>query len=229
MRRVVRPPGWCATPSRTPPLSHRSIVGRLSLPQTRHMTSIRLSSRSLAGIRMRIRGPMKQTVGVGLLLLSGCDVARSARNDFTRLMSPQPAASQARKSPTSQNAARTQTVKTASSPSPDASSMPAASADAAMASAERRQATSPVVVLTGYGEAELKALLGAPISEESHPPGKQWRFRDGNCTLDVQLYPDVETKTFRTLAYKVRRDDNSDEGKRLCLAQLQSRVQSRRQ
>lgn len=207
----------------------RTLNRRPTLPQTRHMTSIRLSSRSFAGIRMRIRSPMKQTVGVGLLLLSGCDAARSARNDLTRLMSPQPAASQARKSPASQNTARAQTAKTAPSPSPETSSLPAPSAENATVAAERRQAASPVVVLTGYGEAELKALLGAPISEESHPPGKQWRFRDGPCTLDVQLYPDVETKTFRTLAYKVRRDDNSDEGKRLCLAQLQSRIQSRRQ
>lgn len=164
---------------------------------------------------------MKQTVGVGLLLLSGCDVARSARNDFARLMAPQPTASQARKGPTSPTGVRPQTAKPAPSLSPEASASPGPE--------DRRQAAAPVVVLAGYGETELKALLGAPTSEESHPPGKQWRFRDGNCTVDVQLYPDIETKTFRTLAYKVKRDDNSDEGRRLCLAQLQSRVQARRQ
>ena len=59
------------------------------------------------------------------------------------------------------------------------------------------------------------------------PPGKRWRYRDGQCTLDVQLYPDVQTKQFGTLAYEVKSDDNTDEGKRVCLAQLQSRAQTR--
>ena len=81
---------------------------------------------------------------------------------------------------------------------------------------------------TGTTERELRAMLGSPTSEEEHPPGKQWRYRDGKCTIDVQLYPDVETKQFATLAYKVKSDDNTDEGRRLCVAQLQSRVQARR-
>ncbi|MCC2690472.1 MAG: hypothetical protein K0S21_3275 [Rhizobiaceae bacterium] len=71
-------------------------------------------------------------------------------------------------------------------------------------------------------------MLGAPTSEEDRPPGKRWRYRDGQCTLDVQLYPDVQTKQFGTLAYEVKSDDNTDEGKRVCLAQLQSRAQTRR-
>jgi hypothetical protein len=84
------------------------------------------------------------------------------------------------------------------------------------------------VLRTGTGERELRAMLGPPTSEEDHPPGKQWRYRDGKCTIDIQLYPDVETKQFGTLAYKVKSDDNTDEGRRLCVAQLQSRVQARR-
>jgi hypothetical protein len=83
------------------------------------------------------------------------------------------------------------------------------------------------VVLSGKSENEIRAMLGTPTSEEERSPGKRWRYRDGQCTLDVQLYPDVQTKQFGTLAYEVKSDDNSDEGKRLCLAQFQSRVQAR--
>jgi hypothetical protein len=79
-------------------------------------------------------------------------------------------------------------------------------------------------VLTGYRESELRAMLGPPTSEENRPPGKQWHYRNGKCTLDIQLYPDVETKQYGTLAYKVKSDDDTDEGRRLCLAQLQSRL-----
>ncbi len=70
-------------------------------------------------------------------------------------------------------------------------------------------------------------MLGAPTSEEDRPPGKLWRYRDGQCTLVVQLYPDVHTKQFGTLGYEVKSDDNTDEGKRVCATQLQSRAQTR--
>ena len=89
-------------------------------------------------------------------------------------------------------------------------------------------AGGPALSLAGKSETELRAMLGAPTSEEDRPPGKRWRYRDGQCTLDVQLYPDVQTKRFGTLAYEVKSDDNTDEGKRVCLAQLQSRAQTRR-
>jgi hypothetical protein len=100
---------------------------------------------------------------------------------------------------------------------------PAAASTPAVAPAP---AAAPV--LTGYRESELRALLGPPTSEENRPPGKQWRYRIDGCTLDVQLYPDVETKQYGTLAYKVKSDDDTDEGRRLCLAQLQSRIAARR-
>jgi hypothetical protein len=85
----------------------------------------------------------------------------------------------------------------------------------------------PALSLIGKSETELRHVLGAPTSVEDRPPGKRWRYRDGQCTLDVQLYPDVQTKQFGILAYEVKSDDNTDEGKRVCLAQLQSRAQTR--
>ena len=67
-------------------------------------------------------------------------------------------------------------------------------------------------------------MLGAPTSEEDRPPGKWWRYQDGQCTLVVQLYPDVQTKQFRVLAYQIKSYDGTDEGKRMCTAQMQSRA-----
>ncbi|GEP59838.1 hypothetical protein RSO01_70040 [Reyranella soli] len=69
-------------------------------------------------------------------------------------------------------------------------------------------------------------MLGAPTSEEDRPPGKRWRYRDGQCTLVVHLYPDVQTKQFGALAYEVKSHDDTDEGKRACTVQLQSRAQA---
>jgi len=170
---------------------------------------------------------MKRTVGVGLLLLlSGCEVARSARADLAALTSSPPAASspsQVRKA-TPPRAASQAPQSPASSPFEPSPIFDATPVDAAAAPPKE----SPPVDLAGASETKLRALLGAPRSEEDHPPGKRWQYRDGKCTLDIQLYPDVQTKQLGTLAYKVKSDDNTDEGRRLCLAQLQSRLQARR-
>lgn len=157
-------------------------------------------------------------VGLGLLLLSGCDVMRAARDDFASLTAPKPpppAAPVRKAAPQPAPATRPAKPITAT-----------AAADTAVAAPSASEAPAPV--LTGYRESELRTLLGPPTSAEDRPPGKQWRYRTGKCTLDIQLYPDVETKQYGTLAYKVKSDDDTDEGRRLCLAQLQSRIQAGR-
>ena len=175
---------------------------------------------------MTIKNLVRNSIGVGLLLLSGCEAARNMRDDFSRLTSSQ---ATAQRSQPAKNVASTTRPRTtpATSTSPDAPvAHPAAASDeppARPAATGRPAALS----LAGKSESELRAMLGAPTSEEDRPPGKRWRYRDGQCTLDVQLYPDVQTKQFGTLAYEVKSDDNTDEGKRVCLAQLQSRAQAR--
>ena len=77
----------------------------------------------------------------------------------------------------------------------------------------------------GKSEGQVRTLLGAPTSVEERAPGKTWHYRDGQCSVDVQLYPDVQTRQYGTLAYKVNSDDNSDEGRRGCLARFRSRAQ----
>lgn len=174
---------------------------------------------------------MKQTVGVGLLLLSGCEAARNVRDDFVRLTSPQPAPSQVRRTTPAppQVAARERNTPSSSANAFEPSVTGTGTASQTESTTAVAARDAPAVELTGASENKLRALLGAPTSEEDHPPGKQWHYRDGKCTLDIQLYPDVQTKQFGTLAYKVKSDDNTDEGQRLCLAQLQSRLQARRQ
>jgi glucose/arabinose dehydrogenase len=167
---------------------------------------------------------VRNSIAVGLLLLSGCEAARNMRDDFSRLASSQPAAQRSQPPKSVASTTRPRTASTAS-PSPDApDAVPATVSDNPPA---RPATTGGPLTLAGKSETELRAMLGAPTSEEDRPPGKRWRYRDGQCTLDVQLYPDVQTKQFGTLAYEVKSDDNTDEGKRVCLAQLQSRAQAR--
>ena len=78
--------------------------------------------------------------------------------------------------------------------------------------------TSPTSVqLVGMNEGEVQALLGAPSLVEDHAPGKTWRFRKHDCVLTLALYPDVQTRVFRTLSYEVTSDDHNNAGaKQLC-------------
>jgi len=157
---------------------------------------------------------VKQTLGVGLLLLlCGCQVARNAQSDLNRLVNSDPFASP--KPPAAAPRAATATAKPAASEPAVAAATPAKSASTT---------TAAPVDLIGKSEGELRTLLGPPTSVEERAPGKTWHYREGQCTVDIQLYPDVQTRQFGTLAYEVKSDDNTDEGKRGCLAQLQSRA-----
>jgi hypothetical protein len=163
---------------------------------------------------------LKQTLGVGLLLvLSGCQVARNAQSDLSRLVNSDPVA---RPKPA---AAAPRPASAAAKPAP--STEPSVVAVTAEKAPSTGTAPSGAVNLIGKSEDDLRTLLGPPSSVEERAPGKTWHYRDGQCTVDIQLYPDVQTKRFGTLAYEVKSDDNTDEGKRGCLAQLQSRAQAK--
>ncbi len=170
---------------------------------------------------MNEKSLLKQTLGVGLLLvLSGCQVARNAQSDLSRLVNSDPVARPKPAAATPRPASAT--AKQAPSTEP---SVVAVTTEKSPATTN--PAPSGPVNLIGKSEDALRTLLGPPSSVEERAPGKTWHYRDGQCTVDIQLYPDVQTKRFGTLAYEVKSDDNTDEGKRGCLAQLQSRAQAK--
>lgn len=166
----------------------------------------------------------RQTLGISLLFLSGCDVAHNAQRDLARLIHSDPFTA-------SKPAPAARVANTSAKP-------PAAAVDpktAAVDSKPEPPKTEPTretpsvtsVSLIGKSESQVRALLGPPTSVEERAPGKTWHYRDGQCSADVQLYPDVQTRQFGTLAYEVKSDDNTDEGRRGCVAQFNSRAQSR--
>jgi hypothetical protein len=87
--------------------------------------------------------------------------------------------------------------------------------------AARPDSEAEPVRLVGQDESRIQALFGRPNQEVEAAPGKIWRYTRSNCRLDVNLYPDVQTRVFRTLAYEVTSNDNSDEGRRACLLEFQ--------
>jgi hypothetical protein len=176
---------------------------------------------------MLIRSLYKQTLVVGLLLLSGCDVAHNAQRDLARLVHSDPfTASRPATTP-----ARVASVPAKSSVPAVADAKPepakAESPEEVSVAAPGEGPVAPPVNLIGKSEGQVRALLGPPTSVEERAPGKTWHYRDGQCSAEVQLYPDVQTRQFGTLAYEVKSDDNTDEGRRGCVAQFSSRAQSR--
>ena len=164
----------------------------------------------------------RQTLVLGFLLLSACGVAQNAQRDFHRVMNS------SFSSPTSAptySQARTTARPAASTAKPDAAkpTEEAAKSDPAPAAATPAP-PSPDVNLMGKSEGQVRSILGPPTSVEERAPGKTWHYRDGQCSVDVQLYPDVQTRQYGTLAYKVNSNDNSDEGRRECLARFRSRA-----
>jgi hypothetical protein len=165
----------------------------------------------------------RQTLVVGLFFVTGCELTQNAQRDFSRLVhgnvstasghyaAPQQTSSR-------QTAARTDAKSAAKPDDPKADPQQAAATTPA-------PSPTPAVNLMGKSEGQVRALLGPPTSVEERAPGKTWHYRDGRCSVDVQLYPDVQTRQFGTLAYEVKSDDNSDEGRRDCLARFRSRAQ----
>jgi hypothetical protein len=163
----------------------------------------------------------RQTLGIGLLLLSGCDVAHNAQRDLARLVRSDPFSAPAPPKPAPP--ARIASVPAKPPPAADSPRPETSTAEPI----REVSVPAPVISLIGKNEGQVRALLGPPTSVEERAPGKTWHYRDGQCSADVQLYPDVQTRQFGTLAYEVKSDDNTDEGRRGCVAQFSSRAQSR--
>jgi hypothetical protein len=190
------------------------------------------------GNGMTIRAILSVAMGVALLTSGGCQQAGSMRDDLSRALSSPP-------TPQSRNArpvARTKATSVENtkpnnteppsetfveSAKPSTSEPSLAATDTAANPQAPTPPNEPAVQLAGKNENELRALLGAPTEELNQPPGKRWLYHDWQCTLYVQLFPDIQTKQFGTLSYAVKSDNDTDEGRRLCLAQFQSRVRAR--
>ncbi len=173
--------------------------------------------RSLARLKLiLVRGG---GLAAGLLVLSGCDVARSARQDLAHLTGPDGPLSR------SQPVSTPRAVSMAATANKSAS-VTATTAEPTKQNLPKDTANAVPINLVGKSEGEVRHMLGPPTSEEERAPGKTWHYRDGQCAVDVHLYPDVQTRQFGTLAYEVKSDDSTDEGKRNCLAHLQSRSQA---
>src|SRR6185437_9174837 len=145
------------------------------------------------GKTMHQKSLYRQTLVLSFLLLSACDVAQNAQRDFNRVMHSSLSSSTASTSrgysqphPTSRPAA----AKPDSKPTEEAAKSESATVAAPATSAPPSQDVN----LMGKSEGQVRAMLGPPTSVEERAPGKTWHYRDGQCSVDVQMYTDVKTR-----------------------------------
>ncbi|MTK64431.1 MAG: hypothetical protein F8N15_07910 [Methanobacterium sp.] len=123
-------------------------------------------------------------------------------------------------------------------PKPPPAVVPAPAAPAPTASALKRISPPPTTKATGKGEGhppvparspilligldenEAQTLLGPPTTIEDQSPGKMWSYRKQECVLSIALYPDVATRVFHILSYKVTSDDHNAGAKDVCRAKF---------
>src|SRR5262245_4793689 len=175
---------------------------------------------------MTIRAILGIALGLAMLSAGGCQQQSSTiRDNFSRALSS-PRTPSPPKVATPKPVAKPEATSVESAKPSILEPSPAAT-DAAATPPAATSPNQPAVQFAGKSENELRALLGPPTEELKQPRGKRWIYRDGQCTLYVQLFPDIQTREFGSLSYAVKSDNDTDEGKRFCLAQFQSRVQAR--
>jgi hypothetical protein len=189
---------------------------------------------------MTIRAILSVAMGLALLTSGGCQQARSIKDDLSRALASPPTP-QSRNVAAARPAAKTKTTSVEdvkpNTPEPPSATFvetakpstlePSPAASGAAANPPTRSPPNELAVqLVGKSENELRTLLGPPAEELHQPPGKRWVYRDGQCTLYIQLFPEIPTKQFGALSYAVKSDNDTDEGRRLCSAQFQSRFRS---
>lgn len=92
------------------------------------------------------------------------------------------------------------------------------------AAAGQPSPTAQIDDIVGLNEAEIRGAFGVPAEQEDHAPTKFWVYRTRQCTLNVTLYPEVETRQFHALNYEIVSDDGSAKRQQACAAEFSSHL-----
>jgi hypothetical protein len=104
---------------------------------------------------------------------------------------------------------------------------PAASLHAQQSPPPSRMAKTAIEkAIVGLDQPQVESRLGRPTSERARGIARAMEYRDRHCSIEVTLYPEVETRVYRALAYEVTSDD-SHQSSHDCLQQFAARMRGR--
>jgi hypothetical protein len=86
---------------------------------------------------------------------------------------------------------------------------------------------SPPPKLVGLSEDQLTDLLGTPTTRNGAGPGRHLYYRLPQCTLNLSLYPNVDTHIYKLLSYEVTGNDGHIHGKQVCDSELAAWLHTR--
>lgn len=82
---------------------------------------------------------------------------------------------------------------------------------------EPTPAAPSLQALIGMAQPQTLERLGAPEAIGSQPPAKVWRYKAGNCELDLYFYLDLRSGQMRTLHYAFKGDADDTAKQQRCL------------
>lgn len=168
----------------------------------------------------------KLLVPVGALLLNGCDLLENSTSQAT--ISPATVSKSSTANGTRSKRAIADPRKSTVAAHGDSTQTAASTQEGIKPAGESKeegdfQAERKTLNLVGLDQTQVAKVLGPPMSETEKAPGKVWRYWNSRCTVEVSLYLDVKSRSYRVLAYEVTNHDYSAGGRGACLADLPKR------
>ena len=78
--------------------------------------------------------------------------------------------------------------------------------------------------LAGSDRPRLRSLLGPADEVRAQPPGETWIYREGACSVELYLFPQVSASQYAVLGHKFLPASLGEEERTACLTKLASRT-----
>jgi hypothetical protein len=90
-------------------------------------------------------------------------------------------------------------------------------------------AKPPAIELVGLDQKSVAHLLGPASETSEQAPGDVWRYKTGNCELDLMFYMELRSGSMRALQYSLKDDTAATASLQDCLQTIVERHQEEQQ
>lgn len=80
--------------------------------------------------------------------------------------------------------------------------------------------------LAGADRSKLASVLGPADEIRDQPPGEVWVYREGGCSVELYLFPQISASQYAVLGHKFLPSSLGEEERRACLTKLASRIRA---
>ena len=80
--------------------------------------------------------------------------------------------------------------------------------------------------LAGVDRLQLESILGPADEVRDQPPGEVWIYREGGCSVELYLFPQISASQYAVLGHKFLPSSLPEEERTACLTKLASRTRA---